>query len=54
MSPTTTPTGVESTLEVPVDGLQWDERSSMYGAEPEDRAHATRDEPDGSVVGGLR
>ena len=47
--PDDNPMGVESTLDVSVDGLEWDQRSSMYAAAAQERAYTTRDEPDGSV-----
>ena len=42
--------GVESTLEVRVAGLLWDERASLYGAKPGDAVYTTRVANDASLT----
>jgi hypothetical protein len=41
-----TATGVQSTLEVRVNGVRWDEVPSLYGAEPDQTAYTTRIDDD--------
>lgn len=42
-----TPSGAESTLEVLVDGVRWDEAPRLYGLGPRDRAYIVRRDDDG-------
>jgi hypothetical protein len=44
-----TASGVISTLEVRVNGVRWDERSSLYGAAPDDTVYVTRIDNDAKM-----
>lgn len=45
--PAPTPSGVRSTLELRVDGVQWPERASLFGLGPDDAGYAVRVDDDG-------
>ena len=45
-----TASGVESTLEVRINGVRWDERPSLYGAAPNDLAYTTRLDNDAKMT----
>lgn len=42
-----TPTGTQSSLEVRVDNVRWDEAPTLYGLDPQERAYVIRHEDDG-------
>ena len=44
-----TPSGIQSTLEVRVDGVRWAELPSTFGAGPSARVFVTRTDPDGTL-----
>jgi hypothetical protein len=44
------PSGSASTLEVRVEGIDWEERASLYGASPDDRTYIIRIDDDASAT----